>query len=90
MYRPVCPHISAGTHAYTFSLLTNFNPRTALALAITYAGWGHIMLMMLIASFFYITPRVILALLFGTLLLPAKPVLWKPFNRSWWVSGNFF
>eukprot|EP00983_Pelagomonas_calceolata_P076667 1153510-Pelagomonas_calceolata.AAC.3 len=57
----------------------------AAASALCVSGWGHILMMLAVASIFYQIPRIILALLFGTLLLPAKPVLWKRFNRSWYV-----
>jgi len=45
----------------------------------------HVLLCLTISSFFFITPRYIVALLMGTLLLPAKPVLWQAFNKSWCV-----
>lgn len=40
-------------------------------------------LVLIIASFFSRTAAIIVALCLGTLLLPAKPVLWPAFNRLW-------
>mmetsp|Transcript_22134 Transcript_22134/g.61235 ORF Transcript_22134/g.61235 Transcript_22134/m.61235 type:complete len:334 (-) Transcript_22134:512-1513(-) len=65
---------------------TFFQLLVAYASLTLYTGWGHILMMLAVASIFYQIPRIILALLFGTLLLPAKPVLWKRFNRSWVFS----
>ncbi|KAG1673426.1 hypothetical protein FOA52_002191 [Chlamydomonas sp. UWO 241] len=48
-----------------------------------YTGWLHILLAMLIGSLFSKICFGVTVLLFSTLLLPPKPVLWKAFNESW-------
>jgi hypothetical protein len=51
-----------------------------------YTGWIHILLLITVLAIWYPAARVVLALLWGTLLLPARPVLWTSFNRSWVFS----
>jgi hypothetical protein len=41
-----------------------------------YTGWLHVLLGLIIASFFSRIALALLILIFSTLLLPAKPVLW--------------
>ena len=45
-------------------------------------GWLHVLLGLLLASFFSRTALLILLLLFSTLLLPARPVLWGHFTKA--------
>lgn len=56
-----------------------------------YTGWLHILLGLMVASFFSRAALVVTALLFATLALPARPVLWPAFNRLWifktWWAG---
>nr|QNL10705.1 acyl-CoA: diacylglycerol acyltransferase 2B [Haematococcus lacustris]QNL10739.1 acyl-CoA: diacylglycerol acyltransferase 2-2 [Haematococcus lacustris] len=51
-----------------------------------YTGWIHILMLLGISAVFWQVPRLILIVLLSTLLLPARPVLWTSFNRSWVFS----
>ena len=42
----------------------------------------HILLGLMLASFFSRTALLILVGLFSTVLLPARPVLWGPFTKA--------
>lgn len=60
----------------------------ALVTLTLYIGWLHVLLILMLLSMFYVTPRYILLAIFSTLALPAKPVLWTAFNahpvfRTW-------
>jgi hypothetical protein len=54
----------------------------ALITLTIYCGWMHIMIGLLLASFFSRWALATLLLLLATLLLPAKPVLWTGFCAS--------
>jgi hypothetical protein len=46
-------------------------------------GWMNILVLLCIGAFFSRTCLYIVLALFGTLLLPARPVLWTWFNHLW-------
>jgi hypothetical protein len=48
-----------------------------------YTGWMHILLGLLLGSFFSRTCLYVLLALWATTWLPAKPVLWSAFCSSW-------
>jgi hypothetical protein len=54
----------------------------ALVTLTIYCGWMHLMIGLLLASFFSRWALASLLLLLSTLLLPAKPVLWTAFCAS--------
>lgn len=54
----------------------------ALVTLTLYCGWMHIMIGLLVGSFFSRWALLVLVLLLSTLLLPAKPVLWTGFCAS--------
>ncbi|KAL6760872.1 diacylglycerol acyltransferase [Haematococcus lacustris] len=53
---------------------------TTLAL---YCGWVNLLIMLGVAAIWLVWPRYVLVLLWSTLLLPAKPVLWTAFCKLW-------
>ncbi|KAJ9507588.1 hypothetical protein QJQ45_019233 [Haematococcus lacustris] len=53
---------------------------TTLAL---YCGWINLLIMLGVAAIWLVWPRYVLVLLWSTLLLPAKPVLWTAFCKLW-------
>lgn len=62
------------------------HPLNALVAIVTltlYVGWMNIFLLLVIASFFSKAAMYLVLALLGTLLLPARPVLWPAFNRLW-------
>lgn len=56
---------------------------TALVTLILYTCWPQISLTLIALSFVSRVAFTIVVLLFSTLLMPAKPLLWKPFVQSW-------
>lgn len=46
-----------------------------------YTGWAHVLIALIIASFFSRTALYITLALWSTVLLPARPVLWNAFCR---------
>ena len=61
---------------------TSLPPLAPYAHAPCQVGWMHILLGLMLASFFSCTALLILVGLFSTLLLPARPVLWGPFTKA--------
>lgn len=61
-----------------------FSRIVAIVTLFIYTGWMHILLaLMILALCRYTWAIVLLISLYATLLLPAKPILWGPFCRSW-------
>jgi hypothetical protein len=48
-----------------------------------YTGWMHVLIALMLASFFSRTCLYVLLAVWSTTFLPAKPVLWNAFCRSW-------
>ncbi|WIA23591.1 hypothetical protein OEZ85_000302 [Tetradesmus obliquus] len=48
-----------------------------------YTGWMHVLIGLMLASFFSRTCLYVLLAVWATTFLPAKPVLWNAFCRSW-------
>lgn len=55
----------------------------AIVTMFLYTAWLHIMLALMVAAFFNRYALYTVLFLFSTLALPARPVLWSSFNRSW-------
>jgi hypothetical protein len=54
-----------------------------LRLPLLHAGWMHVLIGLMLASFFSRTCLYLLLAIWATTWLPAKPVLWNAFCRSW-------
>jgi hypothetical protein len=48
-----------------------------------YTGWMHVLIGLMLCSFFSRTCFYVLVAVWSTTFLPAKPVLWNAFCRSW-------
>lgn len=55
----------------------------AVATLTLYTGWMHVLIGLMLGSFFSRTCLYVLLALWSTTFLPAKPVLWNAFCRSW-------
>jgi hypothetical protein len=55
-----------------------------------YTGWMHILIGLMLASFFSRTCLYVLLGVWATTFLPAKPVLWNAFCRSWVCEAQEF
>lgn len=63
------------------SKMSFFENVVAVTTLLLYTGWIHIVLALVVSSFFSRVALAITIALFSTLLLPAKPVLWPAFNQ---------
>ncbi|KAG2439722.1 hypothetical protein HYH02_010600 [Chlamydomonas schloesseri] len=60
-----------------------FSSAVAMVTLFIYCGWMHVLLALVVLSFWYRWALVTVLVLYSTLLLPPKPVLWGPVCRSW-------